>query len=61
MTASAFAGKAREMFWDLEEDEARRRQRAEVVRAIYALVDPNGWDASRMAGTLPPWLQQAPR
>lgn len=41
--------KPRELFWELREDDAARRLRARVLRAMYALVDPKGWDARRLA------------
>ncbi len=34
--------------YELREDEEQRAQRAILVRAIYALADPNGWDARRL-------------
>jgi hypothetical protein len=39
----------REMFWELVEDEGQRRKRALLLRLIYALVDPTGWDARRLS------------
>lgn len=39
----------RELFWELAENEAARRRRARILRAMYALVDPTGWDARRLA------------
>jgi hypothetical protein len=36
-----------EKVYDLRENLKQRRQRARALRAIYALVDPNGWDARR--------------
>lgn len=39
----------RELFWELAENEAARRRRARILRAMYALVDPAGWDARRLA------------
>lgn len=37
----------RERFWELLENTQQRRRRARLIRAIYALVDPGGWDARR--------------
>ena len=41
--------KPRELFWELRENEAARRRGARLLRAMYALVDPKGWDARRLA------------
>lgn len=32
----------------LREDDEQRALRAVILRAIYALVDPDGWDARRL-------------
>lgn len=34
--------------WRVDETEEQRREWAVAIRAIYALVDPNGWDARRL-------------
>lgn len=41
------ATKPREEFWELLEDDGARRRRAVLLRVVYALVDPRGWDARR--------------
>jgi hypothetical protein len=48
MSGTAFAGKPREMFWDLLVTEEQRAERARALRALYVLADPRGWDARRM-------------
>lgn len=50
MAGADFAGKPREMFWDLLETDEQRQARAARTRLLYALVDPRGWDARRLAG-----------
>lgn len=43
--------KPREMFWELKETLEQRQVRAQLLRAFYAMVDPNGWDARRLSVT----------
>ena len=40
---------AREMYWELLEDDGRRRRRALLLRLVYAQVDGGGWDARRLS------------
>lgn len=40
--------KPREMFWELRETPEQRAARARSLRALYARVDPEGWDARRL-------------
>jgi hypothetical protein len=47
MSGVHMAASPREMYWELLENEPQRRRRARALRAIYALVDPKGWDARR--------------
>lgn len=48
MGGADFAGKPRELFWELRETEEQKRARAARTRLLYALVDPRGWDARRL-------------
>lgn len=47
------AGRPRQTFWELLDTPEQRRERARILRAIYALVDANGWDARRLAAAGP--------
>lgn len=40
----------RELVYELVEDEEQRRERALKLELVYAAVDPQGWDARRLAG-----------
>lgn len=42
----------RQFNYELRETVAQRRQRAKLLRVIYALADPGGWDARRHFPTL---------
>jgi hypothetical protein len=44
----------REFDYELRETEVQRRQRAKIIRALYALVDPHGWDARRLSTSYGP-------
>lgn len=43
------AGKPREMYWELAEDELARRRRALLLRLVYAQAQPGGWDDQRLS------------
>lgn len=47
MSGAFPVARQREFDWTLRENQEQRRRRARAVRAIYAMVDPAGWDARR--------------
>lgn len=38
----------REFSWELRRTSEERAQQAKILRAFYALVEPDGWDARRL-------------
>jgi hypothetical protein len=40
---------ARDQFWHLLETPAEKAEKLKTMRALYALVDPNGYDARKLA------------
>lgn len=49
MSGTQFVNQRRGLFWELADNGAQRKRRAKLLRAFYALVDPDGWDAKRLA------------
>lgn len=48
MSGAYAINRLHEFDFELREDEEQKARRAVVLRAIYALVDPAGWDARRL-------------
>lgn len=47
MSGVHMAMSERPLYWELRETQEQRRKRGRAIRAIYAMVDPGGWDARR--------------
>jgi ABC-type nickel/cobalt efflux system permease component RcnA len=49
MSGAYAVNRVREYSYDLLRTEEERREVAKILRAFYALVDPEGWDARRLS------------
>ncbi len=50
MSGAYAINRPRILDYELIEAEEQRRQRARLLRMVYALADPHGWDARRSPG-----------